>query len=445
LTRLFRQIFFNAYSLGALLFLTIQQAIVASSTFFIVKLNEAVIMQRKSEALLLLGLFFGSLTVVYIPAVSYDMLFTKAENFGFRCYTVSITKRLFNQPYIEGNKKLKERYGAWIIAESERVISQSYRLLFDILVLVLNISFNIAAIAVVHSYFLRACFVSMVVTCLHHALFRRLIARVTHVKLQAWQNYRNVLNKALKNTVLGNAYHRQKWRTRYFNTWRHLRGALLKSKSITHYASMQSTVLGIAPIIATSFFLFYQTNTWHVLSGIVVTLPRQVQIIQNMYELSVCLSEVPMVRTALKALSSSLVPPVNDLHTLIKWDKIAINGVSVSSYLEVLKMADVPNRYRITGENGSGKTSLLLQLKADLGQKAIYIPASPEDLEPCIQGSTGQIMRQQLQQTLRLPCQCILLDEWNAPLDHRMTPMIDNKITAVAKSKAIFEVIHHKA
>ena len=108
-----------------------------------------------------------------------------------------------------------------------------------------------------------------------------------------------------------------------------------------------------------------------------------------------------------------------------------------------------PGRIIVTGDNGSGKTSLLLTLKYKLGARAHYLSATQRQLVTRAEGSVGEHLIRELQQILTLARStegCVLLlDEWNANLGIENTQVIDEALADLSSVCTVFEARHHTA
>ncbi|MFZ4098995.1 MAG: hypothetical protein ACOYKZ_01535 [Chlamydiia bacterium] len=102
-------------------------------------------------------------------------------------------------------------------------------------------------------------------------------------------------------------------------------------------------------------------------------------------------------------------------------------------------------RYTLRGANGSGKTSLLLLLKQQLGDQAFFLPAKHNLMfqSHSSEGSTGQLLRrslQEIQDNIRVPL--VLLDEWDANLDAQTAQQVSGEIDTLAQACCVIESRH---
>ena len=121
-------------------------------------------------------------------------------------------------------------------------------------------------------------------------------------------------------------------------------------------------------------------------------------------------------------------------------------AVSVDSLDAFIAVCLRSSRVILHGENGAGKTSLLLSTKESLGDQAFYLPAASALDLPSKQssGSTGQIKRNEIEAVLRdlTPC-LLLLDEWDANLDSDSRAQIASSLSeAVIRGYKLVEISH---
>ena len=102
------------------------------------------------------------------------------------------------------------------------------------------------------------------------------------------------------------------------------------------------------------------------------------------------------------------------------------------------------------GDNASGKSSLLAQLKEKLKDKA-YLLSSDSNLyfnfdKENLQASTGQRIISVFDEIIFSEefdnIEALLLDEINANLDKKNSKIIREKILEISKNKCVIEVVH---
>ena len=161
-----------------------------------------------------------------------------------------------------------------------------------------------------------------------------------------------------------------------------------------------------------------------------------------------------MQKSRMKTIVKLLTPPdlpsskeaYQKLEKRINWDKLRISIRATVVPLETL-IESLPShgRYTIKGENGSGKSSLLLLIKLLKGREAFYLPAKHElSFQLSKDGfSTGQLVRKTLHELLeKLDTEIVLLDEWDANLDTVNQQQLSQLIDQLSQKKCVIEVRH---
>ena len=137
-------------------------------------------------------------------------------------------------------------------------------------------------------------------------------------------------------------------------------------------------------------------------------------------------------------------------------DAGAVVCASVDDALSRIKTKS-RGRILVRGSNGSGKSSLLVALKARLGSQAYYWPtsdnlafalsgsaASDDDDEPAANGfSSGERQLKSLQEIVsRTSTAVYLLDEWDANLDAKNRFSAEALVAQLANRAVVVEISH---
>ena len=116
--------------------------------------------------------------------------------------------------------------------------------------------------------------------------------------------------------------------------------------------------------------------------------------------------------------------------------------------MDLIKLTEnfEPGRITIRGDNGTGKSTLLMLLKKELASNAFYLPISSKLFFPNLlkkEASTGERLVLQLDNIKKeIDARVILLDEWDANLDNVNIEKISKMIDEISKTKCVIEVTH---
>jgi ABC-type transport system involved in cytochrome bd biosynthesis fused ATPase/permease subunit len=189
------------------------------------------------------------------------------------------------------------------------------------------------------------------------------------------------------------------------------------------------------------------------LPALVAVLPRSLQLFQNVHTVNTYSSQYLLLSAKLRNLRNFPAQlERRDIGANIDKDGIAIQDVYSGNKLNVdmliTQLKHDPTgqhgRFRITGRNGAGKSSLLRDLKALLPD-AVLLGPDIHLLPIEVVGSTGQIQRQTLHAMLEQGVSTLLLDEWDANLDQVNTTSLDGQIDELSKRALVIEVRHNRA
>ncbi|MHB1221975.1 MAG: AAA family ATPase, partial [Gammaproteobacteria bacterium] len=260
------------------------------------------------------------------------------------------------------------------------------------------------------------------------------------------------------NIIIGNMYNFSIWWKQYTVRWNAYNESSANNVLFAQISSTCAMILSLIPVAATFLWLFLTTNNPSKLAALIVTLPRQIQIIQHVEILSTYAMYWHGTYAKLKALISTLILPTDDKNQYIKRikkreiqfvvNKEPIIFPTIKYFIEML--GNMKNgRITIRGKNGSGKTTLINLIKRELGERAYYLPTNTRLLfESTIGGSfsTGQKMKacfEELKKNL-LDDKVLLLDEWDANLDEKNIQIISEMLDVFSKKCCVVEISHRQ-
>lgn len=434
---------------------TLQQIIVAISTFLIIRAMELVNTGRTQDSLPYLGLFLLSLIVVYVP----NALATScSELWGLRSFDIFIkafrAKNFGKVSY--AHPREKTRYEPWITSEAQSIYRDSTSTLFHLYSTSLNVVLNIAVIGVMVDLALIPYYVVAGVLLMCSKLFFASKIEACSITLQ---KSRNNLSSAMlscwDNILIGNKYNASIWNNRYSDRYNKVKDDVKVYEITKSLISSGTTVLALL-VIAGGLVGFFQTHLQDIgkISSMIVTLPRQIQILQSVFMFFSLFLAWKGAMVRISEMSSSLDLPVDSAKTksFVSADKLIISkGEQIISFSKVEKIVEFielqrSGRITLRGDNGTGKSSFLSYLSSSLGNSAFYLPSKNEKflfLENNLENlSDGQRIKVILREIDNLDVKCIILDEWDANLDKGNITELDQKIGIMSRDYLIVEVRH---
>ncbi|MBS0621689.1 MAG: hypothetical protein JSR80_01865 [Verrucomicrobia bacterium] len=446
--------FFNKNVLSSIIFLIIQQIIVASSTIWITRLIAQI--QQEQFSYFLLGSYLASLFLPYFPGSIALVQMAKAKMVS----TISFVNHFVNsyRGYIVEwtNSSRRSTLSSILGGEAQQTIDDYLDYTYHFFSCGLNVFLNLFVLAFIIEPWLLASYAVGLLFAFLILRFQKKMKKVLSLRAQQGRiKWVEMLLKAWDNVLLDNSYN--------FNIWRKKtaqRGKRLTYSSVKLQLFSQAISVGMAfVLLGPSFFLIWYLPVMHnydfvLLAMIVVALPRTFQVLSYSYELLFVLSELPMQKSRAKTILNILELPkltgleetLGKLKARIQWEKIDITSPQTQMLAQAL-VDSLPSRgrYTIKGENGSGKSSILLLLKMLNGKEAFYLPAKHDLAFQCSQQqlSTGQLTRKMLHELVaRLETPIVLLDEWDANLDLKNQRELSSWIDQLAQKKCVIEVRH---
>ena len=435
----------NKYLQVALLFLLIQQIIVASSTYFIARLAQS--LTQDTISIFYMVLFAVSLLAVYVPAYFCVTNTERAKYDAHKLYNDAFHTVFLGKSYLLSSDELQSTATTTLAQESKYTLETVIDSVFDISALVLNVLFNVLVIAwfldgsLLLGYAVGIIFASVFVHLRRHAL--KMAAKTDqqsrlNLTAKLFDSWDNVVISNKHNYTLYNHIVQKSFATAKHNS--------VKSTSIQHINSSVGMIILMLPVFVVTGFIF--NNNWHdaaTMAVLIATLPRQIQLLQMCYALVGYHTSIGVLKTMLEGILQILKPVTVNLDSYIQADQIRVKQTG-----EVFDSTQLPKQGRITlvGNNGVGKSCMLLKLKDCYQEQTYYLPAKHNlyfnyKTDQQHQGSTGQQLIKQIQEIRRDDqSNIVMLDEWDAHLDRHNTQIIDRYLDELAQKKLVIEVRH---
>lgn len=446
---------FNKNGLYCAIWLIVQQLLVAVSTLSIVRLIEH-LAQDGYLSVFYTVLFVASLILVYAPAAFSHVYLKKFQFSSFENYISKFSdknkgKRTF------AHQRYKNQYESWITNESYIVFNDASLFLYEIFSTFLNSIINVLVIAwLLDLQLLIGYGVAFSALYLSNIFFKGIIEKASTQVQNSRKIMSNSLLSAWDNVLIGNDYNLKNWKSKFHE----LIGVLEKDSVIYVIKRFLISIFTIVVALAViGFFvgkyIFDNSNNVAALSAMVVTFPRQIQIIQSIFTFFAQTLEWHGIKMKLNGLDT----PINletskaidqycnlsDLEFIYSEQPMQCSEVS---HL-LLNLKSIENgRITIRGKNGAGKSTILSFLAENLDHEAFYLPTKSNLIfnENLSDSSDGEKIIQIIDelQTINLP-KYVFLDEWDANLDLENIKILDRKIANLAKDRIIVEVRHRGA
>ena len=455
---MYKKIFISRPLIAALLLTTCQQLIVASSTVWIIKTAGAI--AAKQQFMLWVILFFISLFIVYIPSslAVYFKQIAIYESFGK--YVHSFSKTMFNLPKIFSNKSFRERREGYLTNQGWLVISESIHFFMDWFSISLNVVLNLIVIGYIVDFKILLGYLISVPLIWFVLSKNKNNTRKLALEAQGRQSeMQQSLTLGWENILTGNIWNRSDWLSNFNRKLKITKKTGLSSLLNVELVSDASMLLSLVPVFAILCGYFWTNFDDYVkLAILVVTLPRQIQIVQYLSDVVQYASRFIAVRAKIDGLfeNSTRVSNSVEYSGTVTWSDISAsdgkNPISLNSETGLIELINKRKFGRITfrGRNGSGKSSLLFVLKDHLGEKAFLFPTSTR----LVFKSTSELSLSQGETTIRALKEIknftprpsvLLLDEWDANLDLKFQEEISGEIDNLAKELCVVEVRHRMA
>lgn len=445
-----RKVFLHKDSVLFLLSLALEQAIVASSTLWLVALSKAI---SSGGGLLLpfLG-FAASLTLVYIPSVWRRTWLSRAKNTALKRYVGLCVEGLFCTPHLYRSKKFQHEKKGFIETESFLVLDEAFDFADYFLGLAANVTFNILALCLAFGgglllAYLAAAVIGLVMT----SVFSRRVKGDAIAMQQARTGAYSSLGDAWDAISLGNSYNLSLWQQFFGAKLDDYRAKTARAVfNIEAFTSVTLWLSIIPPLALMAHIMFSGGSDIATKTVVLATLPRQIQITQYIADLVNCLLKLGAVRERLRALFGVPQLPAD---TAGMTGKIDFSRTSCTGpgglQVELATFTPPPaGRFTVRGANGAGKTTLLLELKNKNPEDSVILPAHNRLHFNSTRGqdlSTGQTALKVLEELCGLPqLKLVLLDEWDANLDAENMGRIDAAVARLAQTCCVVEIRHRE-
>jgi len=443
----------NRSALFCFLALLAQQLIVASSTLWIVRLSHDVVAGSAFSTNLFL--YLSSLILPYIPAAVMCVFLIKWEQGLIKKYIHLFITANSHNTHLWNNKRKKEEFISTVNHEGSQTINQAVEYYFSLTSTALNTLLNVITISFLIDYlFIFSYAVSLIIS---FALIK--IQDRHHSELaERAQKSRIELGKSIlsfwDNVVLGNVYNLNFWKK---TTDDRIDRTVENNVAATVFRELVSIGISLATffpsLIVVAYGMFNHIGEPIALAAYVVIMPRLFLILSYTYNFLYLITQFGAIKkrvtTILTVIDSQELQERSFYAPRIDWQMIQLHGSNTidhpASLDSVVEVIEHPGRITVRGKNGSGKSSLLLELKSIFKEDAFYLP-SQNHLHFSFgerEKSTGELLKEQLEEVYKyVEAKIILLDEWDANLDAVNQSQLSQLIDQIAQIKCVVEVRH---
>ncbi|MBI3435806.1 MAG: AAA family ATPase [Proteobacteria bacterium] len=283
---------------------------------------------------------------------------------------------------------------------------------------------------------------------------------------------------AWDNVMSGNRYNLRLWIAGFKDKTRDALTAQIKAIMWREGLSTVGGVVGLSIVFATmTYVAIKDAGDTELLIALAATLPRQIEMTNDVHQLSSGWNDVLAVWTRIGGVVESMHPePDQAFDARIKFDLLTLRqGEEVIHCVSVPEavghvFAKATGRINVRGGNGSGKSTLLASLKSELKNRAYYWPTTdrlafafaagedpvivgeaddgedeaPQPMPPKRPGfSSGERQLRSLQEIVGFTAASIyLLDEWDANLDPTNRATADALVQKLANRARVVEISH---
>lgn len=335
----------------------------------------------------------------------------------------------------------------------------------ETLTLLFNILFNIFVILhFLNYYFALSYLLSAVFLLLFIKFAKKTILRRTELSQRERGRLFHILSLSVANVWIGNVGNFQAWRKEFHNTLKQSNDEQIRLQWGRDWATFFLMMSCMVPFV---FVLFFYTRL-HLANAeklvlLIATLPRQLSIIQNISVLIQSLVQFQERKERSKIVGQMLVLTDDEKGDKgrifcgeIRIKSFKLNEPSKESRLiscledvEAFTNHFAKGRFLISGGNGTGKTSLFIQIKKYMGDKAFLYPVTINLFFPFLAGresSTGERRIGELKAIeegfLGPDVKVLLLDEWDTNLDEHNREIYSHKIDQLSDQFCVLEVRH---
>jgi ABC-type multidrug transport system fused ATPase/permease subunit len=403
-----------------------------------------------------------------------------AERAGFRCYSrymLRFARDNKDESKLLHDKAAREQAEPFLTGTT---FNNVFNLMYEIeaqLKLLLGVLFNSIVLGL--EIDVRLSIAYAVVFTLLMMLQWSLRGRVAYLYLDNQRQNNRVVSHgytAWDNVFAGNRYNLRLWIAGFKTRIRDCLRAQIAAIMAREGLSAAGGIIGLTVVFATMTYVATQyAGDTATLIALAATLPRQIEMTNNVHELASGWNDVIAVWTRIGDVVDNMHPAADPhFNKRIKFDRLLLRSGDhakvTHSVEEALRLVDAEptGRINVRGGNGSGKSTLLAALKAEIKNRAYYWPtterlafdfavrAQLDEPELDEDGevlqhvgvkrpgfSSGERQLKSLQEIVtHTDARIYLLDEWDANLDQANRSAADALVDQLARRARVVEISH---
>ncbi len=441
---------YNPYAGAAVVTLLLQQLIVASSTYWIAQLAMAWT-QRSEQVVWYAGAFIASLILVYVPSTFSFYWLEKAKVVTSQRVIQQFLNRILGKIALSIDQNSRQSKEQMLIHESLPVIEDLFHSVYDLLALILNVVCTLSILSyVIDSTFALGYGLAFILMAIGAKLVKKPLTTTTATWQKTRTRFLSLLQHAWQVFTIHNPYNTQAWQTEFNAESSRFMHAVSKRQLITQLSAAGAVLCGLLPLCLVVVFNMSRLTIGDSLGLVMIaTLPRQLQLVQNLDNLfsAIIYTQASYLRwkNYCQIANQECVPAlIERLH--MEEMTITAHGsdtpIPIADFLEHLP---TQGRFCIRGKNGCGKSTLLALLKERLQERAYLLPSTVDLYFTQLhqQGhSAGEKVLQAFSEIQHLSVGYFLLDEWDANLDLTHVEQLSNTLNLLSKKTCIIEVRH---
>ncbi|WP_438462879.1 ATP-binding cassette domain-containing protein [Marinomonas sp. PE14-40] len=430
----------------SLFWLLIMQVIVALSTYLIAT-SMKYIESDLDTTYFYMMLFVVSLFLVYFPSAISSIYLEKWKVSAQKRFILGFASLNFGKRSLDRQKN-KDEHEGWVTTESMLLYGEAPESIYSIFGTVLNTLLSIIIVSMILDISILLWYVLAIFLVVGIKILSKDKIAANAKLVQGKRNaVISVLSRMWVNTISGSPKTFQNWQQSYLKNTYVWKKKAAQNELFLMGVSSVSAMLALAFICAGNALYLMSLSSADAVAVFLVTLPRQVQIMQNTFMFFNHYLRWKGVAHKLSNLDQHLELKNEDTSQYINLEDISINGNQFNSIDEIKAYIQRQpyGRYTIQGKNGAGKSTLLRRLVE--GDKYVFVPSAFRDLEFSNlrdnTSSDGESVRKLFDSLHHVKeIDTLYLDEWDASLDIYNKAHMHAEVRELAEKKRIIEVVH---